>query len=150
MGALPHGSTPHGQRHARQQIEALEEQWKNATLTGDAAVMDRLLSDDFVGISWTGQVNNKAMQLDRTRNKTVVLTRFDFSDVKIKILGPVAIVTCRAEIGGTNDGSDITGNFRYTRVYQHLPSGGWKITNFEATRIPSGAHARKHQPPPTD
>jgi ketosteroid isomerase-like protein len=65
----------------------------------------------------------------------------DLFDTKVKIVGNVAIVTARAELEGTNDGADLKGTFRYTRVYQKLPSGIWKITNFEATRVPDpGEH----------
>ena len=127
-------------RQVRQQIDDLEAQFRTATLTGDATLMDRLLSDDYVGISWTGQVNTKAMQLDRIRNRTVSLSRMDITDMKVKLLGSVAIVTCAATIEGNNDGSSMSGAFRYTRVYQRLPGGIWKITNFEATRIPNHPH----------
>jgi len=137
----------HDRKEAKQQITDLEEQWRAATVGGDAVAMDKLLSEDYVGISWTGQVNTKAMQLDRTKNRTLVISRMDLSDIKVKVVGPVAIVTSRAEVVGTNDGTPINGAFRYTRVYQRVPSGGWKITNFEATRIPPGTHEHKSPPP---
>jgi ketosteroid isomerase-like protein len=138
----------HGHKAAKQQISELEDQWKTATLTGDASLMDKLLSDDYVGISWTGQVNTKQMQLDRTRNRSVVISRLDFSDVKIKLLGrSAAIVTSLADVEGTNEGSHIDGEFRYTRVYQRLPNSQWKITNFEATRIPDPNRREHHRPP---
>jgi len=144
----------HGPRDAKQQIAELEQQWRTATLTSDVGLMDKLLSDDFVGISWTGQMNNKNSQLDRLRNRTLMLSKMDFSDQKIKVLGNVAIVTSRAEVVGTNDGTQINDSFRYTRVYQRLPSGVWKITNFEATRMPNGMpngglrRSRGTHPPP--
>jgi ketosteroid isomerase-like protein len=74
----------------------------------------------------------------------------ELSDIKVKVVQSVAIVTSRAEVQGTTDGRAIDGSFRYTRVYQRLPSGAWKITNFEATRIPNGQHMRKQpsSPPP--
>jgi ketosteroid isomerase-like protein len=98
--------------------------------------MDSLLSDDYIGISMTGQVNTKAQQLDRMRMKKVVLTRIDLGEMQVKMVGSIAIVTSRAEVEGINDGMPIRGTYRYTRVYQRLPSGGWKITSFEATRVP--------------
>jgi len=132
----------------KEQIEDMEEQWRKATVAGDAAVMDKLLSDDFVGINWTGQINNKAMQLDRIRNRTVVVEELELGDIKIKVVGTIAIVTSRATVKGTSDEGPINGDFRYTRVYQRLPAGVWKITNFEATRIPNSEHMRRHDPPP--
>jgi ketosteroid isomerase-like protein len=142
----------HGRKQVREQITDLEEQWRIATLNGDTAVMDKLLSDDYVGISWTGQVNTKQMQLDRTRSHALSITSLQLSDIKVKVVDSIAIVTSRAEVQGTTDGRTMDGSFRYTRVYQRLPSGAWKITNFEATRIPNGQRQRKSQtpePPPT-
>ena len=103
---------------------------------GDVAVMDKLLADDYIGISMTGQVNTKTQQLDRMRLHKIALTKLDLGDRQVKLIGSIAIVTSRAEVEGTNDGAPIKGTFRYTRVYQRLPSGGWKITSFEATRVP--------------
>jgi ketosteroid isomerase-like protein len=127
----------HEKKHvAIQQVEALEEQWRKAQLGGDVATMDKLLSDDYIGISMTGQVNTKAQQLDRMRMHKIALTRLDLGDRQVKLIGSIAIVTSRAEVEGTNDGMPVQGTYRYTRVYQRLPSGEWKITSFEATRVP--------------
>ena len=127
----------HQKHDYKREVEKLEEQWRVAQLAGDVATMDKLLSDDFVGISMTGQVNTKAQQLSRIRSHAFVITRIDLGEMKVKLVGQVAIVTVRAFIEGTSDGAPMNGDFRYTRIYQHLPAGGWKITNFEATRIPS-------------
>jgi ketosteroid isomerase-like protein len=127
----------HEKKHdAKKQVQALEEQWRTAQLAGDVAAMDKLLSDDYIGISMTGQVNTKAQQLDRVRSHKFVLSRLDLGEMQVKLVGSIAIVTSRAEVEGTSDGMPVKGTFRYTRVYQHLPSGEWKITSFEATRVP--------------
>jgi ketosteroid isomerase-like protein len=132
-----HSVPLHEKKHdAKRQVEALEEEWRTAQLAGDVAAMDKLLSDDYIGISMTGQVNTKAQQLDRARNHKFVLTRLDLGEMQVKLVGAIAIVTSRAEVEGTNDGTPVKGTFRYTRVYQRLPAGGWKITSFEATRVP--------------
>jgi ketosteroid isomerase-like protein len=127
----------HEKKHdAKRQVEALEEQWRAAQLAGDVTTMDKLLSDDYIGISITGQVNTKMQQLDRMRMHKVVLSKLNLGERQVKLIGSIAIVTSRAEVEGTNDGVPILGTFRYTRVYQRLPSGAWKITSFEATRVP--------------
>ena len=127
----------HEKKHdAKRQVEALEEQWRQAQLSGDVAAMDKLLSDDYIGISMTGQVNTKMQQLDRMRMHKVALTKLDLVERQVKLIGSIAIVTSRAEVEGTNDGAPVKGTYRYTRVYQRLPSGVWKITSFEATRVP--------------
>ena len=123
---------PTPKKHAtRQTVENLEEQWRRAQLNGDAAAMDGLLADDFIGITASGRVNTKAQQLARIRDRTIVLTQLALSDIKVKLIGPiVAVVTSRAEIVGSSDGEPLQGTFRFTRVYQRLPSGSWKITSF--------------------
>jgi len=127
----------HGKHDYKREVEHLEEQWRAAQLAGDIATMDKLLSDDYVGISMTGQVNTKAQQLSRIRSHAFVITRIDLGEMKVKLVGQVAIVTVRAFVEGTSEGVPMNGDFRYTRIYQHSPAGGWKITNFEATRIPN-------------
>ena len=135
-------------KDARDQVADLEQQWRSATLAGDVPAMDKLLSDDYVGISWTGQVNTKMSQLDRLRDRSVVITRMDLTDVKVKVVGSVAIVTSRSDLQGTNEGVELKGTFVYTRIYQRSPAGLWKITNFEATRVPTGGHSGRHGGPP--
>jgi ketosteroid isomerase-like protein len=131
---VPH---PEKKHEAKRQVELLEEEWRAAQLAGDAATMDRMLSDDYIGISVSGQVSTKAQQLDRVRSSKVVISKVDLSDMKVKLIGSIAIVTSRADVEGINESGPLRGTFRYTRVYQRLPSGTWKITSFEATRIPS-------------
>jgi ketosteroid isomerase-like protein len=127
----------HEKKHdAKRQVEALEEQWRKAQLSGDVATMDSLLSDDYIGISMTGQVNTKMQQLDRMRTHKFALSKLDLGEMQVKLVGAIAIVTSRAEVEGTNEGIPVKGTYRYTRVYQRLPSGNWKITSFEATRVP--------------
>jgi ketosteroid isomerase-like protein len=125
-------------RDYKREIEAVEAEWKTAQLNGDVATMDRLLADDYFGISISGQLNDKMQQLERLRSRTFVLTRLDTSEVRIKLVGRVAIVTSLASIAGTNEGRSIKGNYRYTRVYKRYPDGSWKITNFEVTQVPQG------------
>ena len=124
-------------RDVKKDVELLEEQWRVAQLAGDVGTMDKLLSDDYIGISMTGQVNTKAQQLERLRNRGVMLKRLDLGDRKVKLVGTIAIVTSLANVEGTTEGSLMTGTYRYTRVYQYLTGRGWKITSFEATRVPT-------------
>jgi ketosteroid isomerase-like protein len=133
----------------RKQVLQMEETWRTAQVGDDVATMDKLLSDDYVGITMAGQVVTKVQQLDRMRNRELMLTRIVLDDVKVKLIGTTAIVTSLADVDGTNDGTNVHGTYRYTRVYTRLPSGTWKITNFEATRVgpPPPPRGSKHDHP---
>lgn len=141
--SLAQHQRPHQKEQLKRQVEKLEETWRAAQLNGDVDAMDRLLSDDYVGITMNGQVVTKIQQLDRMRARTLALTKIDLDDVKVKLIGQTAVetavVTSRAEVEGTNDGESLHGTYRYTRVYARMPNGSWKITNFEATRVGEAA-----------
>jgi len=153
LAALPgaaygfRGQQKHEKKHdEKREVEALEEKWRTAQLAGDVATMDKMLADDFIGISMSGQVNTKQQQLDRVRTRKLMISKIQLSDMKVKLVGSVAIVTSVADVEGTSEGASVQGKYRYTRVYQHLPTGEWKITSFEATRIAPPRSERSNQP----
>ncbi len=118
------------------QIEQLEAQWKQAMLDDDVTAMDKLLAEDYLGVTAGGDMVTKSQQLDRMRNRKLTVTRLDNSEIKFKLIGQIAIVTSLAQIDAEADGKTINGKYRYQRVYQRLPNGTWKITSFAATRVP--------------
>ena len=129
--------------HERKRVElveilSLEEKWRQAQLSDDTSTMDRLLSDEFLGVTASGQVVTKLQQLDRMRKRSLDIHQLDLSDTKIKISGNLAVVTSLAQIEGMADGSPLHGAYRYTRIYQRQTGDGWKITNFEATHVGRG------------
>jgi ketosteroid isomerase-like protein len=130
-------------RVERSQIEALEKEWRQAILAGDVATLDKLLSEDYLGIEANGEVVTKAQQLEHIRNHQLVINKLDISDVKIKLSNNIAIVTSLAQVSGIIDGDHLQGAYRYTRIYQQLPGGPWKVTNFQVTPA-TGMH-----PPPS-
>jgi ketosteroid isomerase-like protein len=126
--------SPEKKHDVKHQVEMLEEQWRVAQLAADTATMEKMLSDDYLGISMTGEVDTKMQQLRRVADRRLALTKIELNDMKVKLIGAIAIVTSQATVEGTNDGASVRGTYRYTRIYRHLPSGQWKITSFEATR----------------
>lgn len=136
----------------RRQVEQLEDQWRVAQLNDDVAAMDRLLAEDYIGITMNGQVVTKTQQLDRMRARQFELKKIQFTDVKVKLISNTAIVTSQAEVEGTSEGTPLHGTYRYTRVYTRLPSGVWKVTNFEATRVgpPRDANAQGQAQSPSN
>lgn len=132
----PRAELPRGQKHEiRHEIEFLEEAWRDAILKQDTAAMDDLLADDYMAITARGTLQTKDQTLANLRAGRVHLTSLDVSDRKVRFYGTTAVVTSLAEIQGTNTEGDISGSFRYTRVYVRNVRGAWKIVTFEASRI---------------
>jgi ketosteroid isomerase-like protein len=133
--APPAWALPHHESHAvHKTIEALEMQWRNAEINNNVNEMDHLLADDYIGISANGTIETKAQELAQRRAGTVRIQSLDLSDLKVRVFGDTAVVTSRAELTGLNGQSDISGNYRYTRVYNKR-LGQWKIVSFEASRM---------------
>ncbi|HEX3470291.1 MAG TPA: nuclear transport factor 2 family protein [Silvibacterium sp.] len=133
--AHPAFAMPRHENHAiHKEIEALEEQWRQAVISNDVTQMDHLLSDDYIGISANGTVETKAQALALRKAGTVRIKTLEINDLKVRVYGDTAVVTSRADLEGTNGQSDISGKYRYTRVYNHR-FGQWKIVSFEASRM---------------
>ena len=128
---------------AHKEIEALELDWRQAQLTNNVSAVDRRLADYYLGISANGTLETKADELTRRRSGTLRITQLDLSDIKVRIYGDTAVVTSKAELVGKNGDRDISGRFRYTRVYSNR-DGQWKIVSFEASRISGNSEEDKH------
>lgn len=126
--------TRHESHVIHKEIEALEMQWRDAVVGNNVSQMDHLLADDYIGISANGTVATKTQELAERRAGTIRIQSLDLSDLKVRVYGDTAVVTSRAELTGVNGQSDISGNYRYTRVYNKR-LGQWKIVSFEASRI---------------
>jgi hypothetical protein len=96
--------------------------------------MTEMLSDDYLGIYSDGTVATKAETIADFKSGVVRFTQMDTSDRKIRVFGTTVVVISKAQVGGINDGEDISGHYRYTRVYHHS-NGAWKIVSFEASAI---------------
>lgn len=128
--------TPHGKKHEyRQEIEALEEQWRQALLTNNIQAIDKLTADDYTAISASGTIENKQQFLDNRKSGHWQIAGMELSDRKIRFYGSTAVVTCLVQITGKNNGVDISGSLRYTRVYSLNASGVWRVVSFEASRV---------------
>jgi ketosteroid isomerase-like protein len=132
-----------GERHEfRHQIDQLEEMWRSALLKGNTTELDSLMADDYMAISPSGTLQTKEETLANLRSGRMRFTGLDISDRKVRFYGTTALVTSLAEVHGTTAEGDISGGYRYTRVYVRDPRGAWKAVSFEASKIPE-SDARK-------
>lgn len=127
---------PRAQRHeSRHEIDQLEQNWRDALLHRNANAMDGLLADDYIAITSNGTLQSKEQTLANLRAGMLHFASIQFSDRKVRFYGQTALVTSRAEVSGTNADGDISGSYRYTRVYIKDEKGNWKIVSFETSRI---------------
>jgi len=140
------GAMPRAERHeVRHEIEHLEKAWCSAILHGNISAMDALLSDDYMAITPSGILQSKDQALANLRSGSLHFKSIDLSDRKIRLYGKTALVTSRAEVSGTGPEGDMSGSYRYTRVYVKDARGVWRIVSFEANkiRVPEERHLSK-------
>jgi ketosteroid isomerase-like protein len=136
LGIVPLQGISHSDKHEkRHEIEHLEDVWRSAILNANISTMDALLAEDYVAITPTGILQSKEQTLAALRAKTVRIDSLQLADRKVRFYGTTALVTCRAEITGNGPDGDVSGSYRYTRVYVQNPQGAWHIVSFEASRI---------------
>lgn len=134
--AAPQHSVPRAQRHEyKHEIEQMEELWRAAMLKGNSGELANLLADDYTAITSAGAIQTKEQAIEGVRSGKFQLTSLNISDRKVRIYGLTAVVTSVAELAGSRHDQDVSGRYRYTRVYVRNAAGQWKIVSFEASRI---------------
>jgi ketosteroid isomerase-like protein len=127
---------PRAQKHeSRHEIDQLEDAWRSAMLKSNTAAMQNLLADDYLAITASGTLQTKEQALANLRAGRMHFTSLDISDRKVRFYGTTALVTSLAEVQGTTGDGEVSGSYRYTRVYVRNAQGAWKIVSFEASRI---------------
>jgi ketosteroid isomerase-like protein len=134
----------------RHEIFALEDAWRNALLKSDTNALGALLADDYMAITPSGILQTKQEALANMRPHRVHITTLLLSDRKVRFYGETALVTSLAEVQGTTPEGDISGSFRYTRVYVRDPQGKWKIVSFESSKIRQPDVHRKRNSEPNE
>ena len=147
-GVLHAGQAKPKKHDLRHEIFELEDQWRDAVLKSDTNAMSALLADDYMAITPSGILQTKQEALASMRTHRVRITTMLLSDRKVRFYGKTALVTSLAEVRGTTLEGEVSGSFRYTRVYVRDAQGKWKIVSFESSRIHQPGERRNHEPEP--
>ena len=108
------------------QLRALGQAWAAAEQHSDAASLERILTDDFVGIGPRGFMLTKEQWLARYQSGDLRHEFFSVDEVQMRIYGDAAVATSRQTQQGTFQGHDIAGQFRVTQVFVRQ-QGRWLI-----------------------
>ncbi len=119
----------------QEHLKKLETERAAAVVKGDADWLDKHTADDYMLISMSGQISDKAKMLEGFKSGQSKLTSDDLSDMKVRVYGNTAIVTGKADVKGMLGGQDATGQILFTRVYVKK-NGTWQTVSLQQTRIP--------------
>ncbi len=118
------------QNAGEQAILKLEQQWVDALVKADTAVLEKLYTDDLIYTHSSGTVDSKASYIDSLKTGKSKYESIERDDVKVRLYGDTAIVTCRSVIKVNKN----TINARYIHVYVKQ-KGVWRMAAHQTTRL---------------
>jgi ketosteroid isomerase-like protein len=125
-------SAPSHSSQATHEILELEEETKQAALHRDVAFVEKRYADDYLAITPLGDVVNKADTIAARKSAQLHYDSISLSEMVVRVYGDTAVVTARADVKGTDLGSDFSGPYRFTRVWVKR-NGQWEVVSYEAT-----------------
>ena len=107
-------------------VAALEATWSTAPVTGDLETVARVVADDWVAVSPTGETMGKTDLLEMLASRPNIFNVVQYSDVSVRVFGSAAVVTSLFEGSGK-----VELRQRFLRVYAKR-GGVWQCV---ATQI---------------
>ncbi len=114
----------------------VEEDLRVAISKGDTKAYGRIVGDDYVFTNQDALVRTKAQMVSAYDSGSLKYESVKFDEIKVHAYGDTAVVTGRQTVKAQDNGKDISGQFRYTRVYVKR-QGRWQLVATQVTRIPA-------------
>ena len=125
-----------------QELTKLDRELMDATVRNDQTLMQRVALDRHVFINPAGGVQ------ERGDTRGPKIDSIQPEDVQVRVHGDTAILIGRATVkGGFPDGRDISGAYRYMRVFVKQ-QGQWKLAATQITAIQEATPAPSPTPKP--
>ena len=118
------------------EILACEGQLREAQLTGDVAVLDRLLDDLLLFTNLDGTLASKNDDLSLHRSGRLRIVRMDPSDRHLLHLRETSVVSVRMNAEAVMNGVPVAATLRYTRIW-HKRAEGWRLVAGHMSAVPA-------------
>jgi hypothetical protein len=139
-GQAPANAAPPADSNSVEQtLLQLERDWSQADIHKDAAALDRILAEDWIGIDFEGTVLNKSQALEGLASDSGSLETTVLRDMKVRVYGNTAIITGTDVEKSEYHGQDSSGKYLWTDVFV-LRNGLWQAVSSQSTKLaaPSG------------
>jgi len=99
-----------------------------AQIGADAAALDRIYADDFIGIGPSGTVRTKAQVIADFTSGDLKFQSIITDDVQVRIYGNTVVETGRSTMIGEDKGKAVPRDNRFTRVWIKQ-QGRWRLVS---------------------
>src|SRR4051812_40166372 len=120
---------------AEAELKKIEQDWLDAYIKSNAEFVKGVEAEDYSVVEPDGTVTTKADDIKSVTEKKFVLKTATMSDFKCRMLGDnAAVVTAMLKMTGTDDGEDISGDFRAIDVFEKK-DGKWQSVASQLTKV---------------
>ena len=107
-------------------IRKLDDERIQAQIHADAAALDRIYADDFIGIGPSGTVRTKPQVLADFTSHDLKFQSITTDDVRFRVYGNTVVETGRSIMVGQDKGKVVPRDNRFTRVWVKQ-QGRWRL-----------------------
>jgi hypothetical protein len=134
VASVPCGHGKSDKNSIEQTLIQMEQDWSQADIKKDAAALNRILAEDWIGIDFEGTVLNKAQALKGIGSDAGSLETTVLRDMKVRVYGNTAVVTGTDTEKGVYHGKDSSGKYLWTDVFVHR-NGRWQAVSSQSTKL---------------
>jgi ketosteroid isomerase-like protein len=117
-------------------IKKLDNERMQAQIHADAAALERIYADDFIGVGPSGTVRTKPQVISDFTSGDLRFQSIITDDVRVRVYGNAAVETGRSTIDGQDKGKAVPRDTRFTRVWIKQ-QGRWRLVANHYSSNPS-------------
>ena len=119
-----------------QVIRNLDNERIQAQIHADAAALERIYADDFIGVGPSGTVRTKPQVISDFTSGDLKFQSITTDDVRVRVYGDAAVETGRSTMDGQDKGRTVPRDTRFTRVWVKQ-QGRWRlVANHYSSNMP--------------
>jgi ketosteroid isomerase-like protein len=109
-------------------IRHVDQERIQAQIGADAAALDRIYADDFIGIGPSGVVRTKSQVIADFTSGNLRFQSITADDVRVRVYGNTAVETGRSTMIGQDGAKPVPRDNRFTRVWVKQQRG-WRLVS---------------------
>src|SRR3954469_24808311 len=118
-----------------ERIRKVDEERIQAQLHADAAALDRLYADDFIGVGPSGTVRTKPQVIADFTSGTVKFESTTTDELQVRVYGNTAVETGLSTMKGEDKGKTVHQDTRFTRVWVKQQGRWLLVANHYSSRM---------------
>lgn len=123
-------------KRVEQELLQVNKTYDEALVRSDIAALERIFAEEFIYISTSGSVANRAQQIELIRSGALKIDSGASDDVHVRLYGETALVFGSFKAKGQFNGQAFDSIERYTSVWVKR-SGRWQLVAEQGTLVSS-------------